>query len=64
MKSGGRCSRHVRAEADVEIGQLGRAVGSQQHVGRLDVAVQHTLMVGVVDGPRELHAQTADGLGP
>ena len=34
----------------VEVQEHGHAVGSHQHVGRLDIAVEHAPVVGVVEG--------------
>ena len=35
-----------------EVGDVRLAVGVEQDVGRLEVAVQDAALVGVVDGPR------------
>ena len=33
--------------ADIEVDQLGNALGGKEHIGRLDVPVQHAVVVGV-----------------
>ena len=46
-----------------EVGDPDGARGVQQQVGRLDVAVQDALGVGVGQGLGRLHADAGDGTG-
>ena len=52
----------VRA-GEAEVGDLGGAVRGHQHVGRLHVAVDQPLLVGVVQPPRRLDGGVEDPLG-
>ncbi len=49
---GGRAVACDRLARQVEVQQHGHAVGGDQHVGRLDVAVEHATIVGMARGPR------------
>ena len=48
-------SAHVAAGIELlgqaEVGDLGRAVGAEQHVGRLQIAMNHAAQMRVVHGP-------------
>ena len=54
--------RHVRQPlGQAEIGDEPRVLGIDQHVGGLQIAVQHTVLVRMVHGPG--HGQQSGNLG-
>ncbi len=53
---GRRLAVACTATGDAEVGEPGSAVGADEHVGRLDVAVGDVRPVGGLDGARELDA--------
>ena len=53
-----------RAETDVEIGQLRAAVGGQQHIGRLHVAMQHATEISVIERFGQACSEPADDFRP
>ena len=40
-----------------EVGQMRFALGIEQHVARLDIAMQDAALMGVVNGPRQFDQQ-------
>ena len=65
-RGGGGAVLEHRLARQVEVQQHGHAVGGHQHVGRLDVAVEHAAVVGVVEGLGQPGAPPGDrpGVGP
>ena len=67
------CRRNTRpasAPATLELklmlksASFGEGSAGEQHVGRLDVAMQHAAAVGVVEAPRQSRADPTNSLGP
>ncbi len=59
-----RRSFQILAEADVEVGQFGHAFRRQQHIRRLQIAMQDALPMSIVQCPAQLGRDPADDLSP
>lgn len=56
--------RMAGQDAGVEVAEVHAALGAEQHVGRLHVAVEHAGGVGVVERAGQLDTDPGDGCGP